>query len=59
MECQQCDELVTCYGIFFGLFVLMSHGLLAMVGMMANNDSLRGDQAVSCYFWTGMFHHAR
>ena len=39
----------------FGLFVLMSHSLLAPVGVMANHDSLRGDQAVGCLFVTKTF----
>ena len=43
MECQQCDELVTCCGIF--LAILMSHSLLAAVGMMEDHNSLRGDEA--------------
>ena len=47
MACQQCAELVTCCGIF--LFVLMSHRLLAQVGMMAGHDSLCGDQATVCF----------
>ena len=34
----------------FGLFVLMSHSLLALVGVMADHESLRGDQAVGCLF---------
>ena len=39
----------------FGLFVLMSHGLLAVVGIMADHDSLRGDQAIGYLFVTKTF----
>ena len=53
MACQQCDELVTCCGIF--LYVLMSHSMLAAVGMMENHESLRGDQATVCFVEIGMF----
>ena len=42
-------------GHIFGLFVLMSHRLLAVVGMMADHDSLHGDQAVGCLFLTKTF----
>ena len=34
----------------FGLFVLMSHSLLAPVGVMADHDDLHGDQTVGCLF---------
>ena len=38
---------------------LMSHSLLAVVGVMVDHDSLRGDQAVDYLFETGtFFHHA-
>ena len=52
MACQQCDELVTCRGIFF---VLLSHSLLEAVGIMVDHDSLRRDQDVVCFVETGMF----
>ena len=55
MACQQCDELVTCCGIF--LVVLLSHSLLEPIGMMVDHESLQGDQAASC-FVIGTFHHA-
>ena len=47
MAYQQCDELVTCYSIFF--VFLLSHSFLASIGMMSNHDSLQGDQAASCF----------
>ena len=53
MACQQCDELVTCCGIF--LVVLLSHCLLTLIGMMADHESLRGDQDVGCLLWQGCF----
>ena len=39
----------------FGLFVLMSHSFLAVVGMIVDHESLRGDQAVGCLFVTQTF----
>ena len=30
---------------------LMSHSLLAATGMMADHESLRGDQATGCLLW--------
>ena len=42
----------------FGLFVLMSHSFLAVVGMIVDHESLRGEQAVGCLFVTQTFSHA-
>ena len=39
----------------FGFVVLLSHRLLAPVGVIADHDSLRGDQAIVCLFVTGTF----
>ena len=35
--------------------VLLSHSLLMVAGMMADHDSLCGDQAAVCLFVTGKF----
>ena len=39
----------------FGLFVLMSHSFLALVRVMADHDSVHGDQTVGCLFVTETF----
>ena len=35
--------------------ILLSHSFLASIGMSADHDSLRGDQAVDYLFETGTF----
>ena len=39
----------------FGLFVLMSHRFLAVVGMIVDHESMCGDQAVGYLFMTQTF----
>ena len=50
---QQCDELVTCYGIFITVFSQSQS--ISGIGIIADHNSLRGDQAVGCLFQTRTF----
>ena len=39
----------------FGFVVLLSHRLLASVGVIVDHDSLHGDQAIVCLCMAGTF----